>query len=183
MEEGEECGRLLADALHPDAAFVYMAIGYGLRKGKILKAEARDAFTEFVILVTLPCMIFESFQITLTVETLQKGLLSLFVASSVEVLSLIISNVAFRFCKKMRFLSCATGRWSVTPVLPVCRLLKMGMGWTVFFMPASISSLQGSSCGVRASAFYDGTALGAYKEGPIQPGHHCRRTGAPADAL
>ena len=26
--------------------FVYMAIGYGLRKGKILKAEARDAFTE-----------------------------------------------------------------------------------------------------------------------------------------
>lgn len=73
MEEGEECGRLLADALHPDAAFVYMAIGYGLRKGKILKAEARDAFTEFVILVTLPCMIFESFQITLTVETLQKG--------------------------------------------------------------------------------------------------------------
>lgn len=80
--------------------FVYMAIGYGLRKGKILKAEARDAFTEFVILVTLPCMIFESFQITLTVETLQKGLLSLFVASSVEVLSLIISNVAFRFCKK-----------------------------------------------------------------------------------
>ena len=44
--------------------------------------------------------IFESFQITLTVETLQKGLLSLFVASSVEVLSLIISNVAFRFCKK-----------------------------------------------------------------------------------
>lgn len=41
--------------------FVYMAIGYGLRKGKILKAEARDAFTEFVILVTLPCMIFESF--------------------------------------------------------------------------------------------------------------------------
>ena len=23
--------------------FVYMAIGYGLRKGKILKAEARDA--------------------------------------------------------------------------------------------------------------------------------------------
>lgn len=52
--------------------FVYMAIGYGLRKGKILKAEARDAFTEFVILVTLPCMIFESFQITLTVETLQK---------------------------------------------------------------------------------------------------------------
>ena len=72
--------------------FVYMAIGYGLRKGKILKAEARDAFTEFVILVTLPCMIFESFQITLTVETLQKGLLSLFVASSVEVLSLIISK-------------------------------------------------------------------------------------------
>lgn len=112
--------------------FVYMAIGYGLRKGKILKAEARDAFTEFVILVTLPCMIFESFQITLTVETLQKGLLSLFVASSVEVLSLIISNVAFRFCKKMKFLSCATGRWSVTPVLPVCRLLKMGMGWMVF---------------------------------------------------
>lgn len=53
--------------------FIYMAIGYGLRKGGILKAEARDAFTEFVILVTLPCMIFESFQIALTVETLQKG--------------------------------------------------------------------------------------------------------------
>lgn len=163
--------------------FVYMAIGYGLRKGKILKAEARDAFTEFVILVTLPCMIFESFQITLTVETLQKGLLSLFVASSVEVLSLIISNVAFRFCKKMRFLSCATGRWSVTPVLPVCRLLKMGMGWTVFLCQPLYHPYKDPHVECGHQPFYDGTALGAYKEGPIQPGHHCRRTGAPADAL
>lgn len=153
MEEGEECGRLLADALHPDVAFVYMAIGYGLRKGKILKAEARDAFTEFVILVTLPCMIFESFQITLTVETLQKGLLSLFVASSVEVLSLIISNVAFRFCKKdeipiMRYGTLVSN--SGFAGLPV---IENGYGLDGLFMPASISSLQGFSCGVRASAF------------------------------
>ncbi|UQT40387.1 hypothetical protein M5E89_05435 [Acidaminococcus intestini] len=33
--------------------FVYMAIGYGLRKGKILKAEARDALRNLSSL--LPC--------------------------------------------------------------------------------------------------------------------------------
>ena len=153
MEEGEECGRLLADALHPDAAFCLYAIGYGLRKGKILKAEARDAFTEFVILVTLPCMIFESFQITLTVETLQKGLLSLFVASSVEVLSLIISNVAFRFCKKdeipiMRYGTLVSN--SGFAGLPV---IENGYGLDGLFYASLYIILQGSSCGVRASAF------------------------------
>ena len=74
--------------------FIYMAVGFFCRKKGIFNDAARDKLTDFVVLITLPCMIFESFQITLTVETLQKGLLSLFVASSVEVLSLIISNVA-----------------------------------------------------------------------------------------
>jgi predicted permease len=79
--------------------FVYMLVGYGCRKFGILKEEARDGFTEFVIYITLPCMIYQSFQIALTMDTLQKGALSLFVATAVEVLSLLISKVAFRFCK------------------------------------------------------------------------------------
>ena len=80
--------------------FVYMAVGYGCRKFGILKESARDAFTEFVIVVTLPCMIFQSFRLTLNWDTLSKGTFTLIVSTVVEVLSLFISHYAFRFCKR-----------------------------------------------------------------------------------
>ena len=41
--------------------FIYMAVGFFCRKVRIFTDEARDKLTDFVVLVTLPCMIFESF--------------------------------------------------------------------------------------------------------------------------
>ena len=75
--------------------FVYMAIGYGLRKGKILKAEARDAFTEFVILVTLPCMIFESFHMEFSLESLKQGGVAVLIATVMAAAALLLGKVLY----------------------------------------------------------------------------------------
>ncbi len=53
--------------------FIYMAVGFFCRKVRIFTDEARDKLTDFVVLVTLPCMIFESFHMAFSLETLKQG--------------------------------------------------------------------------------------------------------------
>lgn len=79
--------------------FVYMLVGWGCRKSGLLKAEARQAFTEFVINITLPCMIFNSFQTGLSAEAMKSGALALIVASAVSAAALLIGRYAYNWAQ------------------------------------------------------------------------------------
>ena len=52
--------------------FIYLAVGFFCRKRGIFTDEARDKLTDFVVLVTLPCMIFESFNMAFSLEALKE---------------------------------------------------------------------------------------------------------------
>ena len=56
--------------------FIYMAVGFGCRKAGIFNDVARDKLTDFVVFVTLPCMIFESFNMAFSLESLKQGALA-----------------------------------------------------------------------------------------------------------
>lgn len=53
--------------------FIYMAVGFFCRKKGIFNDAARDKLTDFVVLITLPCMIFESFHMEFSLESLKQG--------------------------------------------------------------------------------------------------------------
>ena len=67
--------------------FLYMAVGYFCRKRSIFNDEARSKITDFVILITLPCMIFESFHMEFSLDTLKQGGLALIIATGKKLLS------------------------------------------------------------------------------------------------
>ncbi|MBQ8648313.1 MAG: AEC family transporter [Oscillospiraceae bacterium] len=77
--------------------FVYMLVGWGCRKSGLLKAEARPAFTEFVVNIALPCMIFNSFQTGLTAEDMKQGALALLIATVVATAALLIGRIAYNW--------------------------------------------------------------------------------------
>ena len=53
--------------------FIYLAIGFFCCKRGIFTNEVRDKLTDFVVFITLPCMIFESFNMTFSLEALEQG--------------------------------------------------------------------------------------------------------------
>ncbi|NCC06673.1 MAG: AEC family transporter [Clostridia bacterium] len=75
--------------------FVYMVVGYACRKANIIKSSARQSFTDFVIYITLPCMVFNSFDMELTAETFKVGAQALIIASVLAVCALIVGRFAY----------------------------------------------------------------------------------------
>lgn len=59
---------------------IYMAVGFYCRKRGILEQNVQPRLTDFVLRVTLPCMIFNSFNVHLTPELLRQASLCLGVA-------------------------------------------------------------------------------------------------------
>lgn len=78
------------------ALFVYLTVGIYCRKRDIFNNETRDRLTDFILRVTLPCMVFESFHIAFTEEVLHKSAIALAVAVGVALASLFFSTVLFR---------------------------------------------------------------------------------------
>lgn len=62
--------------------FIYMAVGFFCRKKGIFNDAARDKLTDFVVLITLPCMIFESFHMELSLESLKQGGVAVLIATA-----------------------------------------------------------------------------------------------------
>ena len=75
--------------------FIYMAVGFFCRKVRIFTDEARDKLTDFVVLVTLPCMIFESFHIAFSLETLKQGAASVAIALVMACVALLLGKVLY----------------------------------------------------------------------------------------
>ena len=75
--------------------FIYMAVGFGCRKAGIFNDVARDKLTDFVVFVTLPCMIFESFNMAFSLESLKQGALALLIAVGMSCVSLLLGKVLY----------------------------------------------------------------------------------------
>lgn len=59
---------------------VYMAVGFYCRKRGIIEKKMQGKLTDFVLRITLPCMIFNSFSMHITVDMLKQAALCLGVA-------------------------------------------------------------------------------------------------------
>ena len=75
--------------------FVYLAVGYYCRKKDLFSDEFCSKLTDFVVLVTLPCMVFCSFQMAFSMEALAKGITALLIASVMAVAALIVGKYLF----------------------------------------------------------------------------------------
>ena len=75
--------------------FIYMAVGFGCRKAGIFNDVARDKLTDFVVFVTLPCMIFESFNMTFSLASLKQGALALLIAVGMSCVALLLGKVLY----------------------------------------------------------------------------------------
>ena len=75
--------------------FIYMAVGFFCRKRGIFTDEARDKLTDFVVLVTLPCMIFESFNMAFSLEALKQGATAVVIAAGMACVALLLGKVLY----------------------------------------------------------------------------------------
>lgn len=75
---------------------VYLIVGFIARKVKIITPETRPSYTNFVIYILLPCMIFMSFSEKLTSEQLRSTIILLLISFTVAIFSYILGKVIFR---------------------------------------------------------------------------------------
>lgn len=79
--------------------FLYMLVGYFCVKTKLLDHTARKCFTDFVIYITLPCMVFQSFAIEFTPQTLRSGAMVITIATGMALTALLLGKVLYMRCK------------------------------------------------------------------------------------
>lgn len=75
--------------------FLYMAVGFYCRKKGIFSDETRDKLTDFVVLITLPCMIFESFNMEFSLDALKQGAVAIIIATCMAVIALLLGKVLY----------------------------------------------------------------------------------------
>lgn len=75
--------------------FIYLAVGYYCRKANIFTNETRSKLTDFTVMITLPCMIFKSFDMEFSMESLVQGGMVLLIASVMAVVALIIGKFLY----------------------------------------------------------------------------------------
>ena len=68
--------------------FVYILVGILCQKLDLLDDHARGKLTDLVVYVTMPCMVFESFNVQLTLETLKQASLALAIAVVMALIAL-----------------------------------------------------------------------------------------------
>ena len=78
--------------------FIYMAVGFFCRKKGIFNDAARDKLTDFVVLITLPCMIFESFHMEFSLESLKQGGVAVLIATVMAAAALLLGKVLYNRC-------------------------------------------------------------------------------------
>lgn len=75
--------------------FIYLAVGYYCRKTSIFTDEARSKLTDFVVLITLPCMVFKSFDMEFTLDSMVQGGLVLLIAAVMAVAALVLGKLLY----------------------------------------------------------------------------------------
>ena len=75
--------------------FIYLAVGYYCRKKQIFTDETRSKLTDFVVLITLPCMVFSSFRMDFSMDSLIQGGTALLIASVMACFALLAGKFLF----------------------------------------------------------------------------------------
>ena len=78
--------------------FLYMLIGWICRKTDLVKAAAQPSFTNFLLYVSIACMVFQSFDMEFTMETLYRGASVLTIATISALVSLVFGRYAYNWC-------------------------------------------------------------------------------------
>ena len=78
--------------------FLYMLIGWICRKTDLVKAAAQPSFTNFLLYVSIPCMVFQSFDMEFTMEPLYRGASVLTIATISALVSLVFGRYAYNWC-------------------------------------------------------------------------------------
>lgn len=74
---------------------VYMAVGMYCMKRRLIDAFAKKKLVDLILKITLPCMIFHSFNKPLTPDILMDAAMILFVASCISILSYILGKFIY----------------------------------------------------------------------------------------
>lgn len=75
--------------------FIYMAVGYYCRKKNIFTDETRNKLTDFVVLITLPCMVFSSFRMEFSMDALIQGGMALLIATVMALAALAAGKLLY----------------------------------------------------------------------------------------
>ncbi len=75
--------------------FVYLATGMYCFKRGFINLETKKRLVDFILKVTLPCMIFHSFNKPLTADVLHKTAMAFFVALAISILSYLCGKVLY----------------------------------------------------------------------------------------
>lgn len=75
--------------------FIYLAVGYYCRKANIFTNETRSKLTDFVVLITLPCMVFKSFDMEFSTDSLVQGGVILLIAAVMAVVALVLGKFLY----------------------------------------------------------------------------------------
>jgi len=75
--------------------FLYLAVGFYCRKSGLFDSNTRDKLSDFTIRIVLPCMVFESFHMEFSLDTLKEGMLALVIASVMALISLPLGKVLY----------------------------------------------------------------------------------------
>ena len=76
--------------------FVYLLIGILCRKTGLVAGSARQSFTNFLLYVSLPCMVFQSFDMEFTWQTMKQGALAFVIALATAMAALVFGKIAYR---------------------------------------------------------------------------------------
>lgn len=77
--------------------FIYMVLGYIGRKANLLKSQARPTINNILLYFSLPCMIFQSFNMQFTAETFRTGVVAMLAATFSAVTALVLGNFIYRW--------------------------------------------------------------------------------------
>lgn len=75
--------------------FLYLALGYACRKGGMFTDEFRKRLTDFLVLITLPCMIFNSFLIEFSMKMIIQGGLALTISIVIAIIALLLGKFLY----------------------------------------------------------------------------------------
>lgn len=91
---------------------VYLAVGMYSMKAGLIDQETKKKLVDIILKITLPCMIFNSFNKPLTTEVLIQTALILVVAVSISILSFLLGKVIFRIFRNAYGVGCIWKRRS-----------------------------------------------------------------------
>lgn len=78
--------------------FLYIAVGYLCRKANLMDESARKPITDFVIYISLPCMVFDSFKMQLTAQALKEGGQALLIAAIMSLVMYALGKLLYNWC-------------------------------------------------------------------------------------